>query len=137
MGLQVGQLLGLIEGGGLQVQTGTVDMSRRDLRALRQGLLADNRQQQHLAPVVQVHLVSSLQLHAPTVGVESLLLRQADTLADALPLGLAGVQEGLVALAVAVHSLPLLSGHPVIAVLLFGEKGLLPLFCFHCLALLL
>ena len=137
VGLQVGQLLSLVEGGGLQVQTGAVDVGRRDLRALRQGLLTDDRQQQHLAPVVLVHPVPGLQLHPPMVGAEPLLLRQTDALADALPLGLAGVQKCLIALAVAVHRLPLLGGHPVIAVLLFGEKGLLPLFCFHFHALLL
>ena len=126
VGLEVGHLALLIEGAGLQVQPGAVDMGGGDLDALVQLFLPHHGQQQHLAPVVLVDLVPGLQRHAPHVGLEALGLRQPDALGDALPLGLPGVQKGLVALAVRVHGLPVAGGQPVIAVLLLPQYLFLP-----------
>ena len=131
VGLQVGQLVLLIEGSGLQVQPGAVHVGGGDVDALGQALLADDSQHQHLAPVVHVHLVSRLEAHAPLVGPEALGLGQPDPLLDAFPLGLAGVQVCLVVLAVGVHGLPLPGGQTVIAVLPLRHQLFLPLFHVH------
>ena len=131
VGLQVCQLAFLIERGGFQVQPGTVDMSGGNLNALRQTLLADDCQEQHLAPVVQIHLVPGLQLHAAGISLEALLLGKTDALADALALRFSGVQIRLVGRAVGVHGLALPGGHPVITVFLLRQQFLFPFLRIH------
>ena len=58
MGLEVGQLPVLIQGIGLQVQPGGVDVGGGDLTPLRQRPLSDPGQQHALAPVGDVDLVT-------------------------------------------------------------------------------
>ena len=125
VGLEVGKLIVLIEGVGLQVQAGGVDVSGGDLGTLLQGLAAKMGQHHALAPVADIDLVAALEGHPPLVGDEALFLRQADGLRRAEALGLAGVQERHVALAVGVDFPALRGADAVPAVLLPGEELLL------------
>ena len=122
VGLEIGQLAVLIEGVGLQVQPGGVDVGRRQLNALVQGLFPDVGQHDGLAPVADVDLVPGFQEHAPAVGPVARLLRQADGLRRAEALGLAGVQKALVPGAVVLHGRPAGGVEDVVAVLLCGEE---------------
>ena len=100
-------------------------MGRADDGPLVQPLLANHRQEQGLAPVVPVYLIPGLQLLAPDQGAEAGGLGLDDGVVHALPLGLAGVQEGFVALAVGLYLLPFASRQTVIPVF-GGEKEFLP-----------
>ena len=100
-------------------------MGRSDLRTLRQGLLPDVGQQNTFAPVAHIHPVSRLYFHAPDIGPVAGLLRQADHLRSTEPLGLAGVQKGLVIRAVRLQSATLRPVQPVKAVAAAGEQLLL------------
>ena len=111
-------------------------MGGSDLHTLIQALAADDCQQQHLTPVILIDLIAGLQLHTPDVGLEALGLRLSDTLYHAFPLGLAGIQKRLVALAVGVHSRPLALRHPIIAVLGLAEDLFLPFLVIHGTSLL-
>ena len=57
VGLQQGHLAGFIQGDGLQVDAGAVDVGRGNAHTPLHALFANNRQAQCLAPVVVVHLV--------------------------------------------------------------------------------
>ena len=132
MGLEIGQLRLLIQGVGLEIQPGGVNVGGGNLRPLCQGLLSDVSQQHRLAPVAEVYLVPRAQGHAPDVGPVAPRLRQAHRLRGAEPLRLARVQKGLVAIAVRLHG-RLVQG-AVIAVFLGGQEPLfqlLELFVFH------
>ena len=121
MGLEVGQLAVLIQGGGLQVQTGRVDVSGGDLGALRQ---ADG-QHQTLAAVAGVDLIAGGQGHAALVLHEAMLLRQSDGGAGAEALRLAGVQERLVDGAVCLHLLQIRRAQHIVAVAVILQQLLL------------
>ena len=60
MGLEKGQLTVLVQGVGLQVQAGGVDMGGHDLGALFQALLAYDSQHDALAPVYAIDTVAGL-----------------------------------------------------------------------------
>src|SRR5699024_8808797 len=80
MGLEIGQLTVLIQGGGLEVEPRAVNVGRCDLYTLIQALAADYGQQKHLAPVILINLVAGLQSHAPDIRLEAKGLRLADPL---------------------------------------------------------
>ena len=125
MGLEVGQLAVLIQGGGLQVQTGRVDVSGGDLGALRQAAAADDGQHQTLAAVAGVDLIAGGQGHAALVLHEAMLLRQSDGGAGAEALRLAGVQERLVDGAVCLHLLQIRRAQHIVAVAVILQQLLL------------
>ena len=116
MGLEVGQLAVLIQGAGLQVQTGGVDVGGGDLGALRQTAAANDGQHQALAPVAGVDLVAGGQGHTPLVGHEAVLLRQRNGGAGAETLRLTGVQKRLVDGAVGLHLLQFRRAQHIVAV---------------------
>ena len=118
MGLEVGQLAVLVQGIGLQVQTGGIDMGGGDLGALRQTAAADDGQHQALAPVAGIDLVAGGQRHTPLVGHKAVLLRQCNGGAGAKALRLTGIQKCLVDGAVRLHLLQLGGAQHVIAVAL-------------------
>ena len=123
VGLQEGQLVGLIEGVLLQVQAGGVDVGSADVGPLAQALLADDRQHNGLAPVHPVDLVPGLQLLAPDQRPEPGVLRQGNGTVHALTLSLACVQKLLIAGAVGLHCLILPVQQTVITVLPVIEQG--------------
>ena len=98
--LKKGQLAVLIEGGGLQIQPGAVDVGGSDGHALIQRRGADHGQAEGPAPVHPVHLGPGLELHAPLHGDKAGGLGQLYRVVHAVPLRLAPVQEGFIALAV-------------------------------------
>ena len=123
VGFEERHLVLLIEGGGLQVQAGGVDVGGADVDALAEGLVPHHRQHDGLAPVHPVELVAGLDGHATGEGLEPLGLGQTDGLGDGLPLGLGGVQVVLVVLTIGVQ-LPLLGlTQAVPAVLGLVEEG--------------
>ena len=122
VGLAVGQLAVLIQGMGLEVQTGRVDVRGHDLRAVGQVLAADFHQHHALAAIAAIYLVAGLELHAPLIGDEALGLGQLDGVVGALPLGLAVVQILLVGLAIGLHGFQGSLVHQVIAVFGAGEQ---------------
>ena len=124
VGLEEGQLGILIEGIGLEIQPGGVDVGRADVDALAEGPGADHRQHQGFAPVHPVKLVAGIHRHAPGEGLEALGLGQAHRLIHALPLRLAGIQEFLVIAAVGVHIRLVLGAESVISVLGLIEQRL-------------
>ena len=107
-------------------------MGGGDLGTLLQGLVPQIGQHHALAPVADVDLVAALEGHAPLIGDVALLLGQADGLRRAEALGLAGVQERHVVLAVAVDLLALRGADAVPAVLLLGEELLLEVLGLIC-----
>jgi len=117
MGLEIGQLRVLVQGPGLQVQTGRVGMGGGNVGTPGQRLGADHRQHDALAPVVAVHLVAGFEGHTGLELHKAVLLRQLDAVLHAQPLGLAVVQEVLIILAVVVHGGLLALRQAVIAVL--------------------
>ena len=145
VGLQIGQLVGLVEWVLLQVQPGGVDVGRADVGPLRQGPLADNGKCNCFTPVHPVDLVPRLQLAAPDIGLKPRLFRQGHRPVHTLPLGLARVQELLVAGAVGLHSFQIAGNQPVVAVFFVVEQclaqllpsGLFLLFFAHGMFLLL
>ena len=98
MRLEEGQLRILIEGAGLQVQPGRVDVGSADLGALVQRLAAHHSQHNGLAPVGAVDLISGSELHAADQRLESPGLGQGNGGIHRLPLRHAAVQELLVVL---------------------------------------
>ena len=120
MGLKVRKLAVLVEGIGLQIQPGGIDMGGGKLNALRKRLRADMSQHHSLAPVAEPDLAAGLQRHAPGIGPVTRFLRQPDGLRSTKTLRLARVQKCLVARAVALHGLQV-NGF-VIAVLLAGQQ---------------
>ncbi len=109
-------------------------MGSRDLGALLQRASADAGQHHRLAPVAAVDLVAGGQGLPPLIGAVAGLLRQADHLRSTQPLGLAGVQKGLVVGAVGLHVRPLRLRRAVIAVFPLGKQlflQLLVLTLFH------
>ena len=100
VGLEEGQLAVLIEGGRLQIQPGAVDVGGGDGHALIQRRGADDGQVDAAAPVHPVYLGAGLELHAPLEGDKAGGLGQLHRIVHAVPLRLALVQEGFVALAV-------------------------------------
>ena len=124
MGLEKGQLTVLIQGIGLEIQPGGVNVRRHDLGAFLQALPTQHRQHDALVPVYPVDLVAALELHAPLIGPEARLPGQLHGLLGALPLGLALLQKGLIQAAVALHSRQFLRLDAVIAVLAPGEQFL-------------
>ena len=127
MGLEVGQLPVLIQGIGLQVQPGGVDVGGGDLTPLRQRPLSDPGQQHALAPVGDVDLVTGGERRPPDIGAVTGGLSQPDGLRGAQPLGLSGIQKRLVGSAVCLHGCEFSVGEPVVAVLPGGEEPLLQL----------
>ena len=123
VGLKERELVSLIEGVLLQIQTGRIDVGRADVGALIQILLTHHRQHHRFPAVHPVDLVSGLELHAPLVGPEAGVLRQGHCPLHALPLRLTSVQKLLVTGAVGLQGLHLLGIHAVIAVLLIVAQG--------------
>ena len=128
VGLEVGHLSLLIEGVGLQVQAGGVDVAGHDVAALGEALLTDDGQHHALAPVAGVDLVACVEGHAPLELHETGLLGQLHGLGGALPLDFAVVQEVAVGLAVGLHQGQFCLGNSVIAVFLGGKQLLLAVF---------
>ena len=118
VGFEIGQLAVLIEGVGLQVQPGGIDVGRRQLDALREGLLPDVGQHNRLAPVADIELVSGIHGHSRHIGPVARGLRQADGFRGAEAFRLAHVQKALVAGTVVLHGRPAVVGEDVVAVLL-------------------
>ena len=71
-------------------------MGAHNVDALLQGRLADDIQLQSLAHGVYIYPVSGHQRFLFAQAGEALFLRQADGFLYALPLGLTGVEKGLV-----------------------------------------
>ena len=128
VGLEVSQLAVLIEGAGLHVQPGGVDVGGGDLAALPQGFPAHHSQHHALTPVDGVHLVPGGQGHAPGKRLEARRLSQSHRLGYAESFGLAPLQKGHVAPAVVRHSGLVGSGQPVIAVLVVVKQFFFSLF---------
>ena len=122
MGLEISHFALLIEGIGLEVQTGRVDVGRGDLNALVQRRTADVGQHDRLAPVAHIHLVAGLELHTRGKGTVSLLLCQAHALRRAQPLGLSGIQIRHIIPAVGLHMLQCRRIQTVIAVFPVGQQ---------------
>ncbi len=137
VGLEEAHLGVLVEGIGLDVQTGGIDVSRTDVDALAERGIAHHSQHDSLAPVDPVELVAGLDGHATDKGLEAPLLGLADGLVHALTLGLAGVQVLLIVLTVRLHGGLVLRRQAVVAVLGLVEQGLTAqltqglLFLFH------
>ena len=125
VGLEEGDLAVLIEGGGLQVQTGGVDVGSHNGHALVQGGRADDSQVDAAAPVDPVDLHAGNQLHTPLQGHKTGSFNELRGVVHTGALGLALIQVDLVALAVIKNGV--LGGlvHLVPAVLLLVEQ-LLP-----------
>ena len=131
MGLQVGNFGVLVQGVGLDVQPGAVDVSGADIHTGIQALLADDGQKDALAPVVPVDLVSRLQAHAGDEGPEAGFFSGGYGIGHSLPLGFGRVHKGRVVLAVGLHFSFLGRGQTVIAVLGLEQKGFAQGFVTH------
>ena len=123
VGLEEAQLIALVQGVLLQVQPGGVDVGRPDVDPVLQAFPAHHGQHDGLVPVHLVDPVPGLQLHPPDIGPEAGGLRLGDGPVHALPLGLARVQELLVAGAVRLQRRALLRVQPVPAVLPLIDQG--------------
>ena len=128
VGLEIGQLIVLIQRVGLQIQPGRVDVGGGDLGPLAHGLAADMGQQHALPPVANIHLVSGLQCLSPDQGLVSGLLCEADCLRRAETLGLACIQKRHIFLAVGFHLLQLRRVHTVKAVFTAAQQLFLQCF---------
>ena len=99
MGLEVAQVVGLIQGVRAQVQTGAVDVGNHQTEALLKGLLTDGSRHDGLVLLDKVDLLTGciglFRLKGLVTGSQQHLLADNGSLA----LGLGVVQEGLVALA--------------------------------------
>ena len=116
MGLEIGHLRLLIEGAGLQIQTGRVSVGGGNVGAPGQRLGADDRQHNALAPVVAVYLVAGFQWHTGLEFHKALFFGQFNAVLHAQTLRLAVVQKILIRLAVVVHGGLLALRQTVIAV---------------------
>ena len=123
VGLEERELVGLIEGVLLQIQTGRIDVGRTDVGALVQILLAHDCQHHRFPAVHPVDLVSGLELHAPLIGPEASVLRQGHCPLHALPLRLTRIQKLLVTGAVGLQGLHFPGIHTVVAVFLIVAQG--------------
>ena len=99
VGLQQGQVAGLIQRDRLQIDAGAVDMSGGNAHALPASLFTDNGQHHGLAAVVHIHLVPGLVRSGGVIGHKALSFCPADGLFSGLPLGFAGVHKDLIVLA--------------------------------------
>ena len=122
VGFQQGQLTVLIEGIGLEIQTGRINVRSRNLRAMLQRLPADMGQHHRLTPVAHIHLVAAFELFSPDIGPVARRLCQTHRLRGAQPLGLTGIQERLVRCTVGLHGLQLFLAQPVISVFPAGKQ---------------
>ena len=109
MGVQVGEAAVLIQGILLHIDSGAVDMGSQNVHALSQGLLPDLEHGNGLIHADAVYLVAFLQLpalrdHALQLPIPFRLDGVHDGV-DALPLGLAIVQEFPVLLIQLLHLL--------------------------------
>ena len=131
VGLEVGDLGIFVEGLGLQVQPGRVHMGGADVGALAHRLRADDSDQEALAPVVHIDLIPGLDLHAGDGGLEAVGLGGLGCPGSGLPLGLAGIHKGCIALAIFVHGLPLFGSVFAIAILGGIQQGFAQFVCGH------
>ena len=111
VGLEEALLALLIQGPGLEVQTGAVDMSHTDADAFGDAAAAEGSGDESLAAVIEVDLIPCLVLLGVVKGDIAGLFQHGYGSGNSLALGLGGIQEGLVALAKIVSSLQLFLGH--------------------------
>ena len=103
VGLEVGDLGILIQGIGLQVHPGRVHMGGADVGTLGKALFAHDGQDDALFTVDIINLIAGVQGHSCHEGLEAVVLGSLGGPGSGLPLGLAGIHEGSVALAVSLH----------------------------------
>ena len=130
VGLEVGHFAVLIEGIGLQVQTGGVDVGGADVSALVQRLRADDGEDHAFAVAVAVDLVAGLQLHTRHQRLEAVLFCLGNGPVHRLALDLAVADKAHILPAIGLHGLQILGGNAVIAVLGCGEQRLAQGFIF-------
>ena len=111
MSVEIGQVMVLIQGIGLEVEAGRIDMRRSDGHAVGNGTGTDHREQQGLIPVIDVHPVPGFEGSGPVKGDKPRLLRHFDGFAHRFPLGLGRVHKGFVPLAVRVGPADFLLRH--------------------------
>ena len=131
VGLQVADLGILVQGVGLDVQSGGIHVGGADVRALAQRLGTDNGQSDGFIAVVVVNFVAGLGFHAGGEGLVAQLLGFPNGPCGGLPLGLAFAHERHVALSIAFHFIPLAVGEPGVAVLGRRQQGIAQFFCGH------
>ena len=122
VGLEVSYLVLFVERVLLHVEARGVDMSRNQVHAVLNGLLADNSQDNGLLAVEVENLVAGLVLVLRTELNESARLRHLHDLGGSLALSLCDVQERLVALAELIALLQFLLGHAENCVLLVRKQ---------------
>ena len=131
MGLEIGDPGILIQGIGLQVHPGGVNVGGADVGTLVQALFTDDSQDQGFVPVVVVDLVTGVKRHTGDQGLEAVGFSGGNGPCDSLPLGFGSVDKGGIALAIAFHLGALLGCEFGVAVLGSGKQGFLQFFNGH------
>ena len=96
VGVEIGQIAVLVQGVGLEIQAGRVNVGRRDGHPVGNRPAADYREQQGFIPVAVIHPVARLERGGPVKGDEARLFRLPDSGFHRLPLGLGRVDKGLI-----------------------------------------
>ena len=131
VGLQESHLRIFIEGVGLYVDPGRVNVGSADIGTLCQRFATHNRQNDGLIPVVKVDLVTGGNGHAGSEGLEALLLGFCHSPGGCFPFGLAGVDERHIFLREQLHGGPVIGGDPAQTVLGCHQQLLAQLFNGH------
>ena len=111
VGLEEALLALLVQGPGLEVQTGAIDVGNADADTFGDAAAAEGGGDERLAAVIEVDLIPRLVLLGVVKGDIAGLFQHGYGSGNSLALGLGGIQEGLVALAKIVSSLQLFLGH--------------------------
>ena len=111
VGLKEALLALLIQGPGLEVQTGAVDMSHTDADAFGDAAAAEGSSDEGLAAVIEVDLIPCLVLLGVVKGDIACLFQHRNGSGNCLALGLGGIKECLVALTEIVSGFQLLLRH--------------------------
>lgn len=75
VGVEIGQIAVLVQGVGLEIQAGRVNVGRRDGHPVGNRPAANYREQQGFIPVAVIHPVARLERGGPVKGDEARLFR--------------------------------------------------------------
>ena len=131
VGLEVCHLGIFVQGIGLQVHIGSIDMGGADIGTHIQLLSTDDGQSNGLVTVIIVNLITGIGFHAGDIGLEAQLLSLGHGPGSCLPLGLGSIHEGHITLGVGFHLDALLCSDAVVAVLGSGKQGFTEFFSCH------
>ena len=129
MGLEHCQLVILIQGILLHVQTGRVNMRSAQTHALCDRCSTDHSGNDRLATVVYIDLVPCLEFHIRSKGNESLFLQQSRRILCSLTLGFGRIQKCHIVCRKSIALLLCLRRNAVCAVLGLHKQLFLFFFC--------